>query len=85
MTRNVISFNVVNYWYDEEPVIIKENYLGYDNYYTFSYDNVYGSSKKTKFDGHIDSVEELQKKFNTNNVNKNNQKVLLSKFIDIIS
>jgi len=82
---NVISFNIVNYWYEKEPIHIKENYLGYDNYYTFSYDNVYGSSKRTKFDGHIDSVEELQKKFNTNNVNKNNQKVLLSKFIDIIS
>lgn len=82
---NIISFNIVDYPWNEEPVTIKENYLGYDHHYTFCYETVYGKGGKKDMGGKIDSIEELEETFNKGNVNRNNQKVLLSKFIDIIS
>ncbi len=82
---NIISFNIVDYPWNKDPVTIREDYLGYDHHYTFCYNTVYGKGRKRDAGNKIDSIEELEESFNRGNVNKNNQKVLLSKFIDIIS
>ena len=82
---NIISFNIVDYPWNKDPVTIREDYLGYDHHYTFCYDTVYGKGRKKDAGDKIDSIEELEESFNKGNVNNNNQKVLLSKFIDIIS
>lgn len=84
---NIIGFNITNSYYHNEPVFIKEGYDGYDHHYTFSFTNLYNGVSKSILRGkeQSKSVEELTDKFKDLNVSKGNEKILLSKFIDIIS
>ena len=85
---NIIGFDITNNsYYSPKDIEIKENWQGYDHHYTFSFSNIFEKSKKYSKKNHEtpSSVEELQQNFNQGGLNKNNEKILLSKFIDIIS
>ena len=71
-----------------EPVVIRENFEGYDHHYTFSFQNLFADTKnksKAKDEQESKNVQELEKSFNSKNISKTNEKILLTKFIDIIS
>ncbi len=87
---NIIGFDITNSGYYGLPrtaIDVREDWQGYDHHYTFSFKSIYDDAKKTtKRDKEIPkSVEELSSNFNQKGVSKNNEKILLSKFIDIIS
>ena len=89
---NVIGFNITNrgyYGYDssKDTIDILENWNGYDHHYTFSFSSIYEDvAKSIKKDKEIPkSVDDLKSNFNKKGIAKNNEKLLLSKFIDIIS
>lgn len=89
---NIIGFNITNrsyYGYEvvKDTIDILEDWNGYDHHYTFSFSSIYGDvAKSLKKDKEIPkSVEDLESNFNKKGVAKNNEKLLLSKFIDIIS
>jgi hypothetical protein len=87
---NIIGFDITNSGYYGLPrssVEVKEEWQGYDHHYTFSFKSIYDDVKKvSRQDKETPkSVEELSSKFNQKGVTRNNEKILLSKFIDIIS
>lgn len=87
---NIIGFDITNSgWYGlpRSNVEVKEDWQGYDHHYTFSFKSIYDDVKKvSRQDKETPkSVEELSSKFNQKGVTRNNEKILLSKFIDIIS
>ncbi len=87
---NIIGFDITNSgWYGlpRSSVEVKEEWQGYDHHYTFSFKSIYDDVKKVnKQDKETPkSIEELSSKFNQKGVTRNNEKILLSKFIDIIS
>ena len=87
---NIIGFDITNSgWYGlpRRTIDVREDWQGYDHHYTFSFKSIYDDAKtSTKKDKEIPkSVEELSSNFNQKGVSKNNEKILLSKFIDIIS
>lgn len=91
---NVIGFDITNSgngYYSYGPstsgIEVREDWQGYDHHYTFSFKSIYDDAKKViRQDKEVPkSVEDLSSKFNQKSVTKNNEKILLSKFIDIIS
>lgn len=87
---NIIGFDITNSGYFGLPrgnIEVRESWQGYDHHYTFSFKSIYDDVKKTtRQDKETPkSVEELSSKFNEKGVSRNNEKILLSKFIDIIS
>ena len=87
---NIIGFDITNSGYYGLPrtsIDVREDWQGYDHHYTFSFKSIYDDAKKvSKQDKETPkSVEELSSKFNQKGVTRNNEKILLSKFIDIIS
>ena len=89
---NVIGFNITNNHYysynnSKNSIEILENWNGYDHHYTFSFNSIYSDiAKLARKDKEIpNNVEELEERFNKKGVAKNNEKILLSKFINIIS
>jgi len=87
---NVIGFDITNSGYYGLPrgsIEVREEWQGYDHHYTFSFKSIYDDVKRsTRKDKEIPkSVEELSSNFSQKGVSKNNEKILLSKFIDIIS
>lgn len=92
---NIIGFNITNNQYysyssygsPKSNVEILENWNGYDHHYTFSFNSIYSDiAKLVRRDKEIpNNVEELEQNFNKKGVARNNEKILLSKFIDIIS
>ena len=86
---NIIGFNLVGqHMWTSEPVVIRENFEGYDHHYTFSFQNLFADTKnksKAKDEQESKNVQELEKSFNSKNISKTNEKILLTKFIDIIS
>ena len=87
---NIIGFDITNSGYYGLPrsnVEVKEGWQGYDHHYKFSFKSIYDDAKKvSRQDKETPkSVDELSSKFNQKGVTRNNEKILLSKFIDIIS
>ena len=87
---NIIGFDITNSGYYGLPrgsIEVREEWQGYDHHYTFSFKSIYDDVKKTtRRDKEIPkSVEELSSNFSQKGISKNNEKILLSKFIDIIS
>ena len=87
---NIIGFDITNSgWYGlpRRTIDVREDWQGYDHHYTFSFKSIYDDVKKTtRKDKEVpNSLEELSSNFKEKGVSKNNEKILLSKFIDIIS
>ena len=87
---NIIGFDITTSGYYGLPrtgIDVREDWQGYDHHYTFSFKSIYDDVKKvTKQDKETPrSVEELSSNFSKKGVSRNNEKILLSKFIDIIS
>tara|TARA_B100000123_G_scaffold271752_1_gene252337 strand:- start:3 stop:1097 length:1095 start_codon:yes stop_codon:yes gene_type:complete len=87
---NIIGFDITNSgWYGlpRRTIDVREDWQGYDHHYTFSFKSIYDDVKKTaRKDKEVPkSLEELSSNFKEKGVSKNNEKILLSKFIDIIS
>ncbi len=87
---NIIGFDITNSGYYGLPrrsIEVREDWQGYDHHYKFSFKSIYDDVKKTtRKDKEVPkSLEELSSNFNEKGVSKNNEKILLSKFIDIIS
>lgn len=89
---NIIGFNITNrsyYGYEvtKDTIDILEDWNGYDHHYTFSFNSIYEDvAKSIKKDKEAPkSVDDLKSNFNKKGVAKNNEKLLLSKFINIIS
>lgn len=89
---NIIGFDITNggyygYGSPTSGIEVREDWQGYDHHYTFSFKSIYDDAKKViRQDKEIPkSVEELSSNFNQKGVTRNNEKILLSKFIDIIS
>ena len=87
---NIIGFDITNSgWYGlpRKSIEVREDWQGYDHHYTFSFKSIYDDVKKTtRKDKEVPkSLGELSSNFNEKSISKNNEKILLSKFIDIIS
>lgn len=86
---NIIGFDIndCSYYSSYEVIQVKENWQGYDHHYTFSFSKIYDDAKRSskKDQETHNSVEQVEESFNKKSVSKNNEKILLSKFIDIIS
>lgn len=85
---NIIGFNITNGWFiKNQPIIFKENSEGYDHHYTFSFSNIFEKSSisKRNMEYGSNTMENLQENFRNFNISKNDEKILLTKFIDIIS
>ena len=87
---NIIGFDITNSGYFGLPrrtIDVREDWQGYDHHYTFSFKSIYDDVKKTaRKDKEVPkSLGELSSNFNEKGISKNNEKILLSKFIDIIS
>ena len=87
---NIIGFDITNSGYYGLPrtsIDVREDWQGYDHHYTFSFKSIYDDVKKTtRKDKEVPkSLGELSSNFKDKGISKNNEKILLSKFIDIIS
>ena len=85
---NIIGFDITSqFTYSSNPIIVRENYSGYDHHYTFSFKNLYNETKRIskKDQEETKTLTDIQENFKGKNVSKSNEKILLTKFIDIIS
>lgn len=85
---NIIGFDITSqFTYSSEPIIVREDYMGYDHHYTFSFKNLYNETKRMskKDQQETKTLTDIQQNFKGKNVSKSNEKILLTKFIDIIS
>ncbi|MBP06144.1 MAG: hypothetical protein CL728_05285 [Chloroflexi bacterium] len=85
---NIIGFDITSqYTYNSNPIVVREDHMGYDHHYTFSFKNLYNESKRMskKDEDQSKTLTDIQQNFKGKNVSKSNEKILLTKFIDIIS